>query len=306
MKVLVIKGGLSREREVSLKTGAAAVNGLRQAGHEVRELDLQRDPVREIVAAVDAFGPAVAFIALHGTFGEDGRIQAILDCLKVPYTGSGVLASAVALNKLVSKQLFIANKIPTPEYWVFRRGQDVYCLQDIEYPVIVKPWEEGSSIGAGIAANFIELQSVIENALTCDSVLIIEKFHRGRELTVGVIGNRDPLLLPIIEIVPSKEYFDFQTKYTKGLTEYRVPAALDQEIETRIYEYCRNIFEILELRGMARIDLILDEQRNIYFLEANSIPGMTETSLLPKAAAQSGISFSDLVDRIVNYAVADK
>ncbi|MEW5691936.1 MAG: D-alanine--D-alanine ligase [Candidatus Hydrogenedentota bacterium] len=303
--MLVIKGGLSREREVSLRSGTAIASGLREAGFEVLELDLKEDIIKEILDAVTKFKPDVAFIALHGRIGEDGKPQAIFECLGIPYAGAGVLGSAIGLNKLITKEIFVANDIPTPEYVVYRERDDIFDYQDLEYPVIVKPWEEGSSIGMGIAYNFIELQEIVKDSIKYDNVLIIEKYYKGRELTVGVIGNREPLLLPIIEIVPLKDFFNYEAKYTKGFTEYKVPAVIDKDVEREIYFYSKKIYEILECRGMGRIDLILTDNKKPLFLEINTIPGFTETSLLPKAALKAGISFKDLVSRIVEYALEE-
>lgn len=285
-KVAVLMGGPSDEREISLKSGAAVANGLRGCGYEVSEVDVTGHEV------ILPDGIEAVFIALHGEFGEDGQVQAILDDMNIPYTGSGAVGSHKAMNKVLTKQIFAEFGIPTPEFEVLEYGQD----RDIDLPVVVKPACQGSSIGVHCVFSEEEWESAIKDAFCYGQDVLVEKFVSGRELTVGVVGRKP---LPIIEIVAENGWYGYEAKYTKGKTEYIVPAQIDNDLAVEAQEIALKVFDALECGGFGRVDFLLSDDNELEVLELNTIPGFTETSLLPKAAAASGIGFSDLCDLIM-------
>lgn len=302
----VICGGISSEREISLKTGEGIFNALINMGYNAKLIDFKGDNI-SVFNEID-----IAFMALHGKYGEDGSVQGVLELFKIPYTGSGILASSLAIDKIFSKKIFVFEKIPTPEYIelildnkINSNALNIKFLQDeinenIKYPVIIKPSREGSTIGITIVNNDYELESAINFAKIYDNRILIEKYISGRLLTVSIIGD-EPIALPIIEIKPKSGFYDFKSKYTVGLTQYIVPAKLDYELELEIKKLSLKVHSSIGCYGVSRVDLILDEKNNPYILEINTMPGMTETSLVPKAAAAVGISFEKLVEIILNY-----
>jgi len=302
----VICGGISSEREISLKTGEGIFNALINMGYNAKLIDFKGDNI-SVFNEID-----IAFMALHGKYGEDGSVQGVLELFKIPYTGSGILASSLAIDKIFSKKIFVFEKIPTPEYIelildnkINSNALNIKLLQDeinenIKYPVIIKPSREGSTIGITIVNNDYELESAINFAKIYDNRILIEKYISGRLLTVSIIGD-EPIALPIIEIKPKSGFYDFKSKYTVGLTQYIVPAKLDYELELEIKKLSLKVHSSIGCYGVSRVDLILDEKNNPYILEINTMPGMTETSLVPKAAAAVGISFEKLVEIILNY-----
>ena len=301
-KIGVVMGGPSAEREVSLNTGRAIVAALREKNYEVVGIDL--DPPH-FVEQLRENGIEVVFNAIHGLFGEDGRLQGALELLGIPYTGSGVLASAVAMDKGISKRLFASSDIPTPRYQLLKRdrgiGADVLqnILDEFAPPFVVKPSTQGSTIGLTIVQDEAELSVALEKAFSYDTEVLVEEFIDGSELTVGILGGKNPEALPVIEIVPYSGVYDYHAKYTKGATEYFVPARIDAETALLAKSVAINAFESLGCSGVARVDIRLDPSNHPYVLEINTIPGMTETSLVPKAAAAAGISFPDLCERIL-------
>ncbi len=299
MKVAVLMGGKSSERKISLKTGKAVLNALLEKGYDAEPLDPAEDNFVQKIRNYD-----VAFVALHGRYGEDGTIQGLLEVLEVPYTGSGVLASALALNKIYSKLVFEKFGVPTAPFVFFNRhADDVPSSSPLGYPVVVKPASEGSSIGTSFVHNDNEFELALEKAFEYDDSVLIEKMLRGKELTVGIVGSGSSLkVLPVIEIVPSNEFFDFEAKYTPGKTEYLVPAPIDEKEAKLVQEVALKAHNSLGCFGVSRVDLIWDNEMGPQVLEVNTIPGMTETSLLPKAARAVGISFSDLVELILKTA----
>ena len=299
-KVGVFLGGVSAEREVSLRTGAAAAAALRRLGCDVREIDIREDwlgTVRD--ANVD-----VAFLALHGRFGEDGCIQAACELARLPYTGSGVAASAIAMSKLLGKRMAASAGVPCAPDAVFE-GADLPGAKppDFGFPLVVKPDREGSTVGITIVRDPSLWEAALSEASRHDRRVLVEGFVPGREITVGILNGK---VLPSIEIVPKSGVYDYRSKYTAGQTEYVIPVPMDRDILLRAAEYTRRAAGAMGLRGAARLDYRVDPAGNVFFLEANTIPGMTETSLLPKAAKFDGLSFDDLVGEILSDAGLEK
>ena len=299
-KIAVLMGGLSAEREISLRTGRAVLAALQEAGYTAVGIDADRD----LAARLEAEKAEVAFIALHGRFGEDGTVQGMLEILGIPYTGSGVMASAVAMDKVTTKKILLYHELPTPAFDVFQRGIDkeAFLSRHRHFPLVVKPAREGSTIGVSIVRNAKELRAGLESALAHDDLVLVEDFIQGLEVTVGVLEGEP---LPIIQVVPKGGFYDFQAKYTAGQTEYLVPAPLEGALYERLQQVAVAAFRALGCAGAARVDFMVRE-REFYCLEVNTIPGMTETSLLPKAARQNGIAFGELVQRILEGATLGK
>lgn len=299
-KIAVLMGGLSGEREVSMRTGAAVLKALQQQGFECCAIDADRNLARQLVEC----GAEVAFIALHGRFGEDGTVQGLLEIMGIPYTGSGVLASSLAMDKIATKKMLIYHDLPTPGFEVFCKGDDMDAVVERcrHFPLVVKPSREGSTLGVTIAQNPADMRRGIEEALRHDDRLLIEEYIPGRELTVGVLDGE---ALPIIQIEPQGGFYDFGAKYTSGSTQYLLPAPLDAVLYERLQQVAVAAYQVLGCSGAARIDFRAKE-REFFCLEVNTIPGMTETSLLPKAAQQAGIDFAELVVRILEGAGLNK
>lgn len=305
-RIGVLMGGWSSEREISLRSGNAVADALESKGHDVLRIDVTEDADRTLRMAKTSFGMDTAFIALHGTFGEDGCIQGMLECLGVPYTGSGVLASALAMDKLKSKELFRLHNVPTPPYYVAREN-DLNDLEELHgsfgFPAIVKPRQEGSSIGITKAANMTELASGVRRALefgpSHESTAVVERFIKGAEVQVGLLGGR---VLGAIEIVPKRAFYDFTAKYTPGMAEYHMPARLSPTRMRGVLNLAERAAKALGVDGAARVDLLVTEGENEYVLEVNTLPGMTPTSLLPKIAAAAGYDFPSLCEAIVDLA----
>ena len=285
-------GGPSAERDVSLRSGAAVAKGLREAGYGVTEVDVKGYDL-EIPAGVEA-----VFVALHGEFGEDGRVQAILNRKGVPYTGSGTEASRASFDKVISKERCAKAGIPTPEYEILRKGGK----RSLSFPLVIKPACQGSSIGVHKVLAESDWDAAAKDALTYDERVIVERYIPGRELTVSVVGDE---ALPVVEIVAPEGWYDTKAKYTAGACQYRVPAPLDEGVRRRCQDLAVRMFKALGCRGFGRVDFRLSPARDLFVLELNNIPGFTETSLLPKAAAQAGMTFSALCDRIMGMARTD-
>ncbi len=293
-------GGLSAEREVSLRTGEAVLQSLKRLGYSAFAIDAGRDlPSRLIWQQASK-----VFIALHGRYGEDGTVQGLLEIMQLPYTGSGVLASSVAMDKVVTKKLLVYHNQPTPAFAICTAA-DLESGSLVDFPplpVVVKPAREGSTIGISLVRKEEELQAALEEALRHDDLVLVEQFIDGREVTVGVLDGE---ALPIIEVVPESGFYDYQAKYTAGRTEYLLPAPLEEKLYADLQRAAVEVFNILGCSGAARIDFMIRDDE-FFCLEANTIPGMTETSLLPKAAAAAGISFDQLVERILAGAGINK
>ena len=288
-------GGLSREREISLKTGKAVSKALIEKGYTVTAIDVGEDlPEKLFKEKIEC-----AFLALHGRFGEDGTIQGMLELMKIPYTGSGVLASALAMHKIMSKKFFLYESIPTPRFEVFQRKEikkDHPKKISLPLPVVVKPAREGSTIGVSIVQKEEELGPALKEAGEYDEEILVEEFMKGKEITVGIL---DDIPLPIIEIVPKSGFYDYHSKYTKGETQYILPARISREKYLYAQEISFKAFQTLGCSGVARVDLMTNGDENPFVIDVNTMPGMTETSLLPKAASYAGIPFEDLVERIL-------
>ncbi|MEE8324405.1 MAG: D-alanine--D-alanine ligase [Candidatus Humimicrobiaceae bacterium] len=302
-KIGVLAGGLSSERDISLKTGRNIFESLKRSGYNADFIDVGVD-LLEKIRSVD-----IAFLALHGRFGEDGTVQGMLELLKIPYTGSGVLSSAVVLDKILSKKIFIQEDIPTPPFIELDLNDPIPELDGLNeeigvktgYPLVVKPNSEGSTIGIKTIYDSSQLEDGIKEAARYDKRILLEKYIKGRELTVGIIGL-EPETLPIIEIKPKSGFFDFDSKYKNNLTEYIIPADLEKGIAENIMEISMNCHKILGCSGISRVDFILDSEGTPYVLEINTMPGMTSTSLVPMAASAVGISFDLLVEIILDSA----
>jgi D-alanine-D-alanine ligase len=294
-KIGVMMGGLSREREISLRTGKAILRALTEKGYQASPIDVGQDIAETLIKEkID-----VAFIALHGRFGEDGTIQGMLELMRIPYTGSGVLASALALHKIMAKKFFLCENIPTPTYEVFQREEierNPPRTISLPLPLVVKPAREGSTIGVSIVRKEEELVPALREAGKYDEEILVEEFMKGKEITVGILED---IPLPIIEIAPKSGFYDYHSKYTKGETEYIIPARIPREKYLYAQEVSLKAFQVLDCSGCARVDLMTDEDGNPFVIDVNTMPGMTETSLLPKAAGYAGISFEDLVERIL-------
>lgn len=334
MKIAVLMGGTSPERNVSLATGRAIAMALRSNGHDVVAIDaaggrpipeedgqataaIGREPpasgelskltdgqlARRLEESPELKDTAAIFVALHGGSGEDGRVQAVLDLLGIPYTGSGPLGSALAMDKLVSKELFLSGGVPTPPWLVGPVGASEVESELGGYPVVVKPSREGSTVGVSVARSGPELVAALEEASSYAGPPIVETFVAGQELAIGVLGDE---ALPIVEIRPSHEIYDYECKYTKGMSEYEVPAPLSQECTEEVQALAVRAHRVLRLSAYSRVDFRLDRNGRPWCLEANSLPGMTATSLIPKAAAAAGIPFEDLCERIVQLALEER
>ncbi len=298
-KVGVLLGGMSSEREISLRSGKAIAEGLRKKGYHITEIDVGTDLPQKIKES----GIEVAFIALHGKYGEDGSVQGLLEIMKIPYTGSGVLASSVAMDKILTKRILQERGFLTPLFAFFDAPKDTpenFANNfSLSCPVIVKPSREGSTIGIVRVKEASELVSALKEASKYDSRVLVEEFISGKEVTAGVVNGE---ALPLIEVAPKSGFYDFQSKYTKGATEYILPARLPGKLSREIQESTLEIYQELACEGCARADFIVDDQQRFFFLEINTIPGMTETSLIPKAAVHAGLSFENLVEKLLDSA----
>ena len=339
MKIAVLCGGLSMERNVSLSSGTLICKALRARGHKVALVDLflgnpsaMSDPrsaftsdagdsvysVRETEPDLDKIraqrggkgliGPGVieicraadiAFLALHGAEGENGKLQACLDLYGVPYTGSGYLGSALAMDKELSKILFRSSGIPTPPGITLRRGEAV--PESIGFPCVVKPCSGGSSVGTSIVTEPEKLPAALAEAFSCDEAVLVEKYIRARELTVGVMDGR---AMSVIEIIPKTGFYDYKNKYQAGLTEEICPAPISPEDTARVQRLAERVYEALHLEAYGRVDFLMDKaDGELYCLEANTLPGMTPTSLIPQMAAAEGMDYGELCEKIIEVSL---
>jgi D-alanine-D-alanine ligase len=291
-KVGVLLGGLSQEREVSLKSGAAVHEALVSRGYKTVAIDVGRD----ISGVLEREQVDVAFIALHGRYGEDGTIQGVLELMGIPYTGSGVLASALALNKIHAKAAFQAAGLKVAPYIVLRKGESCDAeSMGFPFPVVVKPCQEGSSVGISIVATPQEIGPALELAFAYDNEILVERFIAAREIQVGILADQ---ALGAIEIVPANEFYDFEAKYTPGMAEHIYPARLPEVLYRTALDMGLAAHRALGCSDYSRVDLLITDIGECYVLEVNTLPGMTATSLLPEIAQGSGIDFEELVERI--------
>ncbi|HEY4243560.1 MAG TPA: D-alanine--D-alanine ligase [Kofleriaceae bacterium] len=291
-KIGVLLGGQSSEREISLRTGESVLAALRERGHDAVPIYVDRD----VDVALRQEKIDVAFVALHGRWGEDGCIQGLLETLGIPYTGCDVLASALAMHKGKAKELFRLHNLPTPAYYTLRAG-DAIDLEgvhgDFGFPCVVKPIREGSSVGVTICHTLAQLAKGVEKALCFDDELLVERFIAGREVSVAVLDDR---ALGAVEIAPRAGFYDYANKYTKGATDYFVPPRISPERYRGVLAQALRAHVALGCRGATRIDMIISDSGNEFVLEVNTVPGLTPTSLLPKIADAAGISFGELCE----------
>jgi len=303
-KVAILYGGLSTEREVSLRTGKAVYDAIQSKPFEAVLVDVDRS----IAAKLNEISPDVAVIALHGKYGEDGCIQGLLEILGIPYTGPGVMASSVAMNKIMTKNILTYEGIPTPAFMVIdgKEGHPgeltAKILASYRLPLVIKAANQGSSIGVCFAFNKEEVVAGLTECLKYDREILVEEFIRGRELTVSVLGNDEPTALPILEITSSTGVYDYTAKYTTGLSRHFI-ADLPTETDQNIRELAVKAYQAVGCRGLSRVDFILSEDNRPFVLEINTSPGMTATSLFPDAAKAAGISFPDLVEKLILLAL---
>ncbi len=312
MRVAVLKGGRSLERQVSLKSGARVEDALERLGHDVVPIDVGGD----LVERLSAERPDVAFVALHGRDGEDGTVQELLEAMGIPHTGSGVSACIRASDKVLAKHAMRDAGIPTPDFFAFSEtafkdlgaASALPAIEErLEFPIVVKPASQGSALGIKFARTADDVPAALVAAFSYDRKVLLERHVVGRELAVSVIGDETgPRVLPIVEAVPKEEdFYDFEARYEIGRTEFVCPAELSDDVSTRASELALEVYSLLGCAGFARVDLMLEaETASLFVLEANAIPGMTETSLLPQAAEAAGIGFDALVERILAAAGA--
>jgi D-alanine-D-alanine ligase len=308
-RVAVLKGGRSLERQVSLKSGARVQDALERLGHEVIPIDVGDDLVERLTAEQ----PEVAFVALHGRDGEDGTVQELLEAMGIPYTGSGVSACIRASDKVLAKHAMRDRRIPTPDFFAFNEtafkelgaAQALPAIEDrLQFPIVVKPAGQGSALGIKFARTAADVPAALVAAFSYDRKVLLERHVVGRDLAVSIIDESDPptpRALPIVEAVPKEEdFYDFEARYEIGRTRFVCPAEIDADAAARATALAIEVYELLGCAGFARVDLMLEnETGELYVLEANSIPGLTETSLLPQAADAAGIGFDELVGRIL-------
>lgn len=344
MKIVVLAGGISTERDVSLISGAGILKALRENGHQVILLDVflgykkrgedvsnifekaaEMDSQVNDIQAVDPdieqvkkmrngdekglFGPNVieicrqadiVYMGLHGADGENGKVQAAFDVLGIKYTGSDYLGSALAMDKGMAKKVFLQSKIPTPNGFTMTKSHIHELPKEIGYPCIVKPCCGGSSVGMSIVKNETEYKKALDLAFKYENEVVVEEYIKGREFSVGVIGGKS---LPIIEIIPKSGVYDYETKYQPGMATDVCPAPLSDEITDKMQTYAIDVYRELKLSSYARIDFLLDADDHMYCLEANTLPGMTATSLLPQEAQAAGISYDELTEKIIEISL---
>ncbi|MGA2090862.1 MAG: D-alanine--D-alanine ligase [Endomicrobiales bacterium] len=295
-RIGVLFGGQSAERAISLKSGQAVLKALRDAGANVVGIDAGPDVAFHIRKKRITF----AYITLHGPLGEDGTMQGLLEVMGIPYCGCGVLASAVAMDKIATKRMLDSEKLPTPRWQSLTRNEPLKTLfrPSRSHKIVVKPVSQGSAIGVSIVDSKKDLYKAIALASRFDSRVLIEEYIAGTEITVGILGDR---ALPVVEIVPQGKFYDFDSKYRPGQSTHLIPPRLPKPVIHRVEKLALSVFQVLGCRAMARIDMIVDAQHRPWILEANTLPGMTETSLYPDAARAAGISFSDLVLKVIDY-----
>ncbi len=299
----VLMGGPSSEREISLRSGKAVTEALKSEDCRVTAIDLTTADENEVKKVISDADIDIAFLALHGKFGEDGTIQAILESMGIPYTGSGVEASRIAISKIQTQKALKNKNVPVPNFYVLQKS-DKFSEDDLlkelgGLPVVVKPDQEGSSIGVTVVREKKDLAGAFKEAFSFGPQVLVEQFIEGRELTVGILADE---ALPVIEICPKEGFFDFTAKYQKGLTEYIVPAVFEDETAKRVQQAALKTYQAVGCRDFARVDVMLNKNNSPYVLEINTIPGFTSTSLLPKAAKCRGYEFADLCIKLIKLA----
>lgn len=290
-RIGVLYGGWSSEREISIESGKCVVQSLKKQGFRVKSIDLHRNFITRLK------GLDVAFIALHGKPGEDGTVQAVLDLLGIPYTGSGVSGSAIGMDKVISKYLFTAHGIPTPDFYYEENIDINEIIMKLDLPIVIKPRAEGSSVGINIVETKTDLTKTIKRTMRRFKDLFFEKYITGMMATCGIIND---VPLPILEIAPKKrDFYDYKSKYTKGMTEYVVPARIPEDKYKNLQEYALTAHSAIGAHGFSRVDFVLDESFNPYVLEVNTIPGLLSGSNLPLEASAIGLTYDELIFEIL-------
>jgi len=306
-RIAVLMGGRSLERSISLKSGKSIARALTERGYDVPEHDVDATLVPTLMSEK----PDLVYIALHGKGGEDGTIQELLEILDIPYTGPGLLPSIIGFNKVLSKELFIANGIPTPRYFTISSAtlEEMgasnllpTAWEKLGSPLVVKPAAQGSALGVKIVRELDDLGGALIEALSYDDRVLLEEHVAGTEIAVSVIGDSEPEALPAVEVVPESGFFDFDARYTPGKTEYFIPARLDNSVAAEASRLALEAHKLLRCKDLSRVDMIVRDGQPLV-LELNISPGMTETSLLPLAAEAAGMHFADLVERLVRLAL---
>jgi D-alanine-D-alanine ligase len=306
-RVAVLKGGRSLERQVSLRSGARVEDALERLGHDVVGVDAGLD----LVARLRDESFDSAFVALHGRDGEDGTVQELLEILGIPYTGSGILACSRAVDKVLTKHLLLDAGIPTPDFFAFNQtafrelgaADALPAIEErLDFPIVVKPSSQGSALGIKFARTAADVPAALVAAFSYDGRVLLERHVQGRDLAVSILEGPDgPEALPVVEAVPREEdFYDFEARYGIGRTTFVCPAELPDAVTARAQELALGTYELLGLYGFGRVDLMMDDENELFVLEANPIPGLTETSLLPQAAEAAGLGFDELVDRILS------
>lgn len=306
LRIAVLCGGMSNEREVSLKSGRAVQDALTIKGYSVQRIDVGRTlPANLKASEID-----IAFIALHGKLGEDGTVQGLLEFLDIPYTGSGVLASALAMDKIATKRVLISAGVPTPRFAVFRRPGEVEnipelageILEQFDLPLVVKAPHLGSSLGVTIAEDKTAVNRGLQEAFKHGDRVLIEEFIPGVEITAGLLGRHDPQVLPLIEIVSETGRYDYESKYTAGLSKHIVPPRVADTVQAEVRRLAKETFDLIGCHGLARVDFMVTEDGQPYVLEVNTIPGFTPVSLFPDAARAAGIEMPQLCEMLLGMA----
>jgi len=306
-KVAVLLGGTSSEREVSLRSGEAVYQALLKLGYTAIKIDASESLVEQLLEEQ----PDVVFIALHGKLGEDGTLQGLLDIIGIPYTGPGVLASAIGMNKLTTKKILSYEGIPTPPFLAIRQDEVNSpewptilegINKQLSLPLVVKATTQGSTIGVFFVHREEELLPAIHSALVYDSEVLVEQMIQGSELTASILGDNPPVPLPLIEITSDTGVYDYQSKYTPGMSHHLIPPRLSEDVQARVKDVCLRTYRAIGCRGYARVDCMVDEKGQPFILEVNTAPGMTDTSLFPDAAHEAGIEFTELIRRLIEMA----
>ncbi|MFD2640327.1 D-alanine--D-alanine ligase family protein [Piscibacillus salipiscarius] len=304
MNIAVLYGGTSKEREVSLSTGKGIIQALKQLGHDVIGIDFNPKHLDSIMGKVKDCD--LVFIGLHGKQGEDGTVQGLLDLMDIPYVGSGVLASSLAMDKSKAKQIFASHNIPVAKGITFGNHQNVNSVEEkiqeqFKLPIVVKPNQEGSTLGLTIVNQESQIKEAIDLAFTHDFEILVEEFIEGRELTCAVLGSKgEEEALPIIEIIPNSEYYDYESKYSEGGSEHICPAEVDEKLTEQIKQYAVLAHRSLGCETYSRVDFILNNQNEPIILEVNTLPGMTPTSLYPDAAKAINMSYEDMLKEFIS------
>jgi len=291
-------GGQGEERDISIKSGKAIQSALETIGYNVLAITLE-NTLGDIIS--DLHSVDLVFLGLHGSIGENGTIQGFLESLGVKYTGSDPLTSAICMDKNISKIIARHSKVNTPNWEIVTRGQP-FNGNNSEFPLVIKPNDQGSTVGLTIVHDKSELGPALNLAFNYSSSVMVEQFIEGREFTVTLIEGK---ALPVCEIIPSHELYDYECKYTSGMSKYLCPADIDLDLTKRVQEITERLFDVLKCRHYSRADFRLDHDDNFWFLEMNTLPGMTDTSLVPMAAKAAGLSFNDLIDHIVLQACSE-